>query len=102
MTMGAELYAPAASGPYISKRDSPVNNSFQWELSECMHTHMQDALTHINGCLLKHNTHSHMLTESRLLILFPDEYLSLDEEVERQKKKKPKLLCSQREISDIL
>lgn len=63
--MGAELYAPAAGGPYISKRDSPVNNSFQWELSECMHTHMQDALTHINGCLLKQYTHSHMLTREQ-------------------------------------
>lgn len=45
MTTGAELYVPMAAGPYISKRDSPVNNSFQRELFECMHTHMQDAHT---------------------------------------------------------
>lgn len=85
MTTGAELYVPVAGGPYISKRDSPVNNSFQRELSECMHTHTCRMLTHINGYLLKQNTHCHMFRESGLLILFPDEYLSFKEEVERQK-----------------
>lgn len=34
---GAERYVPAASRPWISKRDFPLNNSFQWEPSE--HTH---------------------------------------------------------------
>lgn len=45
-------------------------------------------LTHINGCLLKQKTHCHMFRESGLLILFSDDYLSLKEKVECQKKKK--------------
>lgn len=45
MSLGAGWYVPAVSQLWISKVDSPLNNSFQWELSDT-HTHTLEQPVH--------------------------------------------------------
>lgn len=70
VTLGAELGVPAPGGPCLSKRDSSLNNSSQWEPSGCVRAHTShDAPAHVNGYFLRYNVHppnTHMPTYSRL------------------------------------
>lgn len=42
--LGAEWYMLAVSGPLISKGDSELNNSFQWEPSKHIHAQIKGIL----------------------------------------------------------
>lgn len=73
---------PVASQPWISKGDSPLNNSFQWEPSEPTHrrTHACRVLSHTQMAASWSRMLQRPYTKHRLLILLFDEYLQMDEE----------------------